>query len=79
VEAPGWDPMGNLFKRAEHVSGIWQITGDNHRLLGFRDDDNLVLVCGFKKGTPNQQREEIRRAAEYREAYQRDQKKGETR
>lgn len=66
IETPGWVQIGNVFKPIRHVSGIWQVTAANHRWLGFRKDERLVLTHGFRKTGVEAQKSEIAKAAGYR-------------
>jgi hypothetical protein len=66
VGGPEWVQLGNQFKPVQHAPGVWQVTGEKHRLLGFRDGARLILTHGFRKTTEVKQQKEIQKAAAYR-------------
>ncbi len=59
---------------------IWEIKGGSLRMLFFEDGTNVILlVSGFHKPNPKEQRAEFRRASEIRDEYFTDKQLGQIR
>lgn len=70
LQAKPWRQMGNWFKPLQHVSNVWQISSNTHRLLGFRLGNVLILTNGFYKTGGETPQKQIKKSEALRKQFE---------